>query len=238
MKERPVCAIQPCAGFSGTAKITLKEGYSFCQIGEEAVFFDEQNDRYLLIPPTLRADFQRLVGREEIDEPQLDQLMALGLFAAEGEHGPPLVPCDAPIPPHSIFDGTANEAVGIPIRVEVAYHLNAAHKRLRRSRLPGALNRIRKWKSSYKPEKPFKSEEVERFARKFDKARRSAPYQPRCLPDSLALFDFLASRSIPSSLVFGVKLDSFAAHCWIQAGDTLLNETVEEAAAFTQIRIA
>ncbi|MFT4054927.1 MAG: lasso peptide biosynthesis B2 protein [Novosphingobium sp.] len=57
-----------------------------------------------------------------------------------------------------------------------------------------------------------------------------------CLLRSLALHAMLARRKLPATLVFGVKLHPFEAHCWVQRGQTLVNDTVERVGLFVPIR--
>jgi len=64
------------------------------------------------------------------------------------------------------------------------------------------------------------------------------PTQAPCLLRSVALLEFLASYGYFPRLVFGVQAQPFSAHCWVQHADTLLNATLEDAAAFTPIMIA
>lgn len=54
------------------------------------------------------------------------------------------------------------------------------------------------------------------------------PFYPRsylCLFDSLALLEFLAHWHYFPSLVFGVTVDPFEAHCWVQHGSIVLCDT-------------
>lgn len=57
----------------------------------------------------------------------------------------------------------------------------------------------------------------------------------RCLPRSIALAICLAARGVDVQLVIGVKIAPFGAHCWVQAGDEVLNETVEEVLRYEPI---
>jgi hypothetical protein len=59
------------------------------------------------------------------------------------------------------------------------------------------------------------------------------PYQ--CLFDSLALLNFLACFDLYPDWVFGVEAEPFEAHCWVQSGSVVLNDTVERVCAFTPI---
>jgi hypothetical protein len=49
----------------------------------------------------------------------------------------------------------------------------------------------------------------------------------RCLLDSLTLAEFLASYGIRATCVFGVRANPFEAHCWLQIGSHVVNETPE-----------
>jgi len=64
------------------------------------------------------------------------------------------------------------------------------------------------------------------------------PFFPRpyvCLFDSLALAYFLSLHGIRPRLVFGVQTGPFAAHCWLQFRDIVLNDSVERVLAYTPI---
>ena len=58
-----------------------------------------------------------------------------------------------------------------------------------------------------------------------------------CLFDSLALIEFLARYDIYPDWVFGVQTRPFAAHCWVQHGDIVFNDTVEYVGGFTPIMV-
>ncbi|MGP1680629.1 MAG: lasso peptide biosynthesis B2 protein, partial [Burkholderiales bacterium] len=71
----------------------------------------------------------------------------------------------------------------------------------------------------------------------FLRARLYAPIETRCLLDSISLTRFLARRHLHSRIVLGVTNDPFSAHCWCQAGDIVLNDTVGNATAHTIIKV-
>lgn len=72
----------------------------------------------------------------------------------------------------------------------------------------------------------------------FRALRPWSPRQYNCLLEALALLEFLARRDLFPTWVFGVQAKPFGAHCWIQEGGYLLNETVEYAGQFTAIMAA
>lgn len=64
------------------------------------------------------------------------------------------------------------------------------------------------------------------------------PYYPRpylCLFDSLALIHFLARYGLFPQWVYGVQLEPFNAHCWIQVDDRVINDTVDGVRNYTPI---
>jgi hypothetical protein len=71
----------------------------------------------------------------------------------------------------------------------------------------------------------------------FRMAERYALASNTCLLRSLALQAALVRRGVATSVVFGVKLHPFEAHCWVQRGPTLLNDTAERTGMFVPIRI-
>lgn len=57
----------------------------------------------------------------------------------------------------------------------------------------------------------------------------------RCLLSSVVLSEFLARYGVHSQCVFGVRARPFAAHCWLEQGTRVLNDSVERVRAFTPI---
>lgn len=65
-----------------------------------------------------------------------------------------------------------------------------------------------------------------------------APWLPRegvCLMRSLQQKLFLATQGLTVNWVFGVRTWPFEAHCWLQSGDVVLDDTVEHAGGFTPL---
>jgi hypothetical protein len=92
-------------------------------------------------------------------------------------------------------------------------------------------------KSTSSPSTAHTDQPLLQAATTFRLARKYVPLATTCLLDSLALMKFLARRHLHANLVFGVTNDPFTAHCWVQAGDLALNETVGDATARTPIRV-
>jgi hypothetical protein len=58
-----------------------------------------------------------------------------------------------------------------------------------------------------------------------------------CFPRSLAFRHLAMRRGHHPSLVFGVKIDPFAAHCWVQTGARVDNDSIECVRLFTPIHV-
>ena len=63
------------------------------------------------------------------------------------------------------------------------------------------------------------------------------PVQGACLYQSFLLLDILACHDLRADWVFAVRTWPFAAHCWVQAGDVVLNDTVDYVSSFEPIMV-
>lgn len=59
----------------------------------------------------------------------------------------------------------------------------------------------------------------------------------RCLPRALAFIAACNRRGLFPSLVFGVRTNPFAAHCWAQLGPIVLNDSLEHVRVYTPIAV-
>lgn len=216
----------------------LANGITFCLVGDEPVFLDEVGDRYFQLPPRLTDAFRSVLGREKLTTAEEEGLLALSCFQSDGSEGLGLFPFQIPMPPRSALEEDGEQdRFGVLATAEVGALLLRWNRRVRKLGLAGCFNIVRRWKQGSRPIEHFNSSRITMLARRFESARRLVPIAPRCLPDSLALLDFLSRRFVAGSLVVGVRLHPFRAHCWIQAGDITLNESLDGIAAYTPIRM-
>jgi hypothetical protein len=64
-----------------------------------------------------------------------------------------------------------------------------------------------------------------------------SPVQEACLFQAALLLEFLRQAGLTADWVFGVRTWPFGAHCWLQAGPTVLNDTVDRVTAFDPIMV-
>jgi hypothetical protein len=113
-----------------------------------------------------------------------------------------------------------------------------AHLALRECSLEETTRALR----ARRQERPFEqlspeSSKAKGLVRDFFSLRPLFPRNYLCLFDSLALLNFLLMHRISASWVFGVQAEPFAAHCWLQVGSTVLNDTVDNTSMYKPVMV-
>lgn len=216
----------------------LRDQLSACVIGEHAIFLDVEADRYFRLPDALERAF--LAYAASPFEAPVSALVEHGILVAAAQEGDP-----------------GQERVALPLRSAIELpddpsgrglaavaEVLAALWRCRRALRTRPFARVlaqacgdRDRRCPARPPDPANEPALLDAVRLFHRARPYIPIAPCCLPDSLALTRFLARRGLHSRIVIGVAGEPFSAHCWVQAGDLALNETVGHAGAHTVIRV-
>ena len=120
----------------------------------------------------------------------------------------------------------------------LAFFLSSAKasRQLRDQRFESIIAAVKARKGRDRDSAPaFDIERARSLTSVFDSLRWFYPRPYLCLFDSLALINFLARFGLYPDWVFGVQADPFEAHCWVQTGSVVLNDTVERVSAFTPI---
>lgn len=79
------------------------------------------------------------------------------------------------------------------------------------------------------------SAEVQRLVAAFERILPWLPFQGVCLYRAFLLMRILRWRGHDARWVFGVHTWPFQAHCWLQIGDTALDDTADRLTAFEPI---
>lgn len=101
----------------------------------------------------------------------------------------------------------------------------------------GLASTIRRWRQfrAHGVDRNRASGALVELVKRYHHGLRYYPAKRRCVPDSLGLMRCLWRRGHDADLYFGVRLDPFAAHCWVQAGDLLLTDPLDSVAEFTPV---
>lgn len=215
----------------------LSPSIHWCALNGRCIILDVERDRYLQVSPQA---FQSLLPFVQ-DGPCLaeippelseaaDELFTAGVFTDSPSHTPPRPVLSLARPTELLQFATNHTPVTEAIRV-LPHFLKAcatADYYLRFSSLSVISARISQrklrlaWKSS-----------IERFTKRAAELtvlyQSLRPFYPRdyvCMFDSLALLEFLAHWQIAPHWVFGVRVDPFEAHCWVQSENVVLSDTV------------
>lgn len=210
----------------------LRPDLSFCFIGERAVLLDLESDRYFLLRgEPLQAIRDAMAGK-------LDARHA-GNFADYRPHSLFVRGPDGVAPVTAIRPNlSALEADVRPHRLELRVRelLGAQYRASFALRLCGLRATVARWRA-VRPVGAI-APDIEKLIAisQFYAAKRAlVPLRRGCVPDSLGLMRLLWRQGLDADLLFGVRLDPFAAHCWVQSDDHVLSDPLSNIVDFTPV---
>lgn len=217
-----------------------------CDVDGRLIFLDICRDRYFRLTEPLEAAVRVVLSGGTASPDCAAALRDAGILRPMlGAFASGLAPSAAPPPPCASAMERAAAATatgaGPGAVLEIAWLVAAVKVQLRHRPLHAILARAaaqRRIRPAAAADDPaaMAAETLDRV-QLFARTRRLIPCEPSCLLDSLALMRFLSRRGLPSTLVFGVTAMPFAAHCWLQCGDVVLNDTLTNALAHTPILV-
>ncbi len=222
-----------------------------CTTGRNCMFLDLREDRYLSVPkermdalapqiygwhlPCAVQDVHTSSSGD--DEQLLEDMLEAGILRPY-QCGNPFARAHAPSATRDFTSlGKPLSTPGIRSEwVGTLAALASADFALRHAPLWRIVRRI----SARAPQfsTAFPADRVTAACALTERFRAIRPWFPRdylCLFDSLALTLFLRRRGICASWIFAVREDPFAAHCWVQYGDLVLNEHLDRTRVYTPI---
>jgi len=212
---------------------TLAPGVGFCVAGDEIVVLDLQTDRYLALRGELRAAFHRLRANAPNDSDEMTGIAGTGLVTRC--NGATVLEPPAVVVPHADLEGCLRGRSGARMALSAVWYLNWARRAQSSHRLAKTVADLSHRKRILQGSAD--EEDMTRIAACFASVRALVPIRPRCLLDSLALFRLMLRRGLAPTLVFGVRLEPFAAHCWLQSSERVLTGSVDDAHNFMPILV-
>lgn len=206
-------------------------------IGDRAIVLDLERDKYLGLSKSLTATLLTVTSRSEAEasndnaafELARSKLLAAGLVS---DH--PKEPFESPpAGTRTIWANVARcewrEAVAI-MRA-----LSEAALALRFN----SFKRTIYWLRALKARSEVSDDErvAQKLVSAFYDTRPWFVLKPICRLDAIALCLFLWRNGVNADLVFGVRLERFGAHCWVQQGEAVLNEAHEGVLKYTPIMV-
>ena len=210
----------------------LALGTGYCETGGELVFLDLVRDKYMALRGRDRAAFERLRAGEPNDSEAMSRLIATGLLSRSD--GPSnLAPTKIAVPVRDLA-AHADGAFSLPMSLRAARALRWARRAMKPDQIARTVAKLAETKRDHAAACEAAAVDI---ALRYAACRWLVPVPPRCLVDALALDRLMLSRRIAVTLVFGVRLDPFAAHCWLQTPMTILTGTSAEARNYTPIMV-
>jgi len=243
---------------SGTFEILMSASYflsphvHLCVAGKQVVLLDLERDKYLSMAhahpigrwvrgwPTPAVDLTAPgEGASDAENPLLAKMIAQGLLVKDASVGKEASPAVAESPKYAMVEYDLNSRPRTTLaqfwRVCIAY--TAAKWSLKRRPIKEVVQaaRLRKKRGSTST---LDAAVVRPLVTSFVHLRPLLyTAKDACLLDSFALVNFLAGYGVFPEWVFGVKTDPFYAHCWVQQGDFVFNDTPDYVRGFSPILV-
>ncbi len=237
------------------ARYALADHVFVCLNGEHLVLLDLKEDRYWALEAAHTTGLGALVGGwpvravdaspgAEVPTPEtaaaLEVLRDRGLLTDSVPPGKDATPVAATIPVQELVAQTGQTAGGAEGGWLGFFVASAKAKIILRTwPFERVIRRVKRRKDLVGPKAA--QLDVERARRVVEAFTRYRVFlfssKNECLYDSLALLEYLSRHGIFADWVFGVQTRPFAAHCWVQHGDIVFNDTVEHVSGYTPIMV-
>lgn len=223
------------------ADLFLPNHVHFCYRGDAVVFLDLERDDYMFVGA---EGASALRGLSSLDpslmtaeqRAALNELLEGGLLTTDRTAGRPVAPTVSALATTPLLDDEPPQ-----VRVTLRHVWNffsactLAAARLRWGHLHRTIDRVQRRKAQHAPTVDI--DRSRELVAVFRRLRSLFPRRYLCLYDSLALMEFLAHYGVYPSWIFGVRLEPWAAHCWVQEAGYIFNEDIEEAAGYTPVMV-
>jgi hypothetical protein len=237
------------------ARYALAEHVFVCLNGEHLVLLDLKEDRYWALEAAQTAGLGALVDGWPVRAPDAAQngaspspettsaievLLGRGLLTEGIPPGKEATPVTATVPMRELVSETDTSA-GSRLGSWITFFTASAFAKLALRTWPfeRVIRRVKRRKELLgQNASPLDAERARKLVEAFTRYRVFLfSSKDECLYDSLALLEFLARYGIYPDWVFGVQTRPFAAHCWVQHGDIVFNDSVEHVSGYTPIMV-
>lgn len=216
-----------------------------CYEGEHVVFLDVRQDRYFALQRALFCGLEKIVkGWPVTGEPRnlraglVELLLSKGLLVPADHAGKEAAPVSCTAPSQELTAESWDEGVNIrPIHVyRFCDAVLSARLSLRLSRFEKIVRRATEDRVRRASMTTLDVSRIHELVAIFAWLRPFAfTSKDACLFEALALRSFLARFGAHVKWVFGVQTTPFAAHCWLQHDDYVLNDGVSRVRRYTPI---
>ena len=240
------------------ARYGLARHVFVCRDEEFIVVLDLKQDRYFALeaaktaplgavlpgwpaPPPPQGTVSIGKAAEDVAAPLLRRGWLLeGQADSSGPLRKEATPVQAPRAETELIRTTDVSRAQLGVRTMVAFVVASVLAKfvLRFWRFERVIERVAARKSRHRGNEPLDLERVRQLVDAFDRLRVFLfSSREECLHDSLAVIEFLARHGVFPAWVFGVRARPFIAHCWVQSGGVVCNDTVEHVSTYVPIMV-
>lgn len=245
-----------CAGVNAMHSYFLSKHVYWCLTNQHLVFLDLKRDKYLCLdqgdtlaissalkgwPVSELLDRSEDSRLNERSDKLAGELLQIGVLTTDEYAGKVLSAAEVKMADQSLLDDSTDYTARMSPRHSLYFFSAttlAAAKLRRQSILHLVEQNQRRRIRAFAQWSNFDFSRARALTATFMAYRPLFPIKYRCLFDSLALADYLARYRIFPTWVFGVRMDPFAAHCWIQHDTVVLNDSMDHIRNFTPIMAA
>lgn len=213
-----------------------------CEIGSTVLFLDIPRDRYVRLTDVQSEWMFEVIKADKPDAISDDarrfcaRLVERSLLMSGGGEGRSLVPLQHVPPKSSLFDLGLTSSASLASVGRMTLAIADCYWIFRHRHLSAAVRAARRWKADLPGAAP---EDLQTVYASVCAFRALAPYfftsRDQCLFRSLVLARFLSLEGNRCDWIFGVRLDPFEAHCWIERDGVVLNEFSDKAHEYRAI---
>ncbi len=213
----------------------LRDGLSWCECAGRVVFLDLERDRYFCLPDDADVAFRRWAssGGADDDPSLCDRFEQIGLLVRGRPSSEPLASAAVEQPTRDLVVEN-----GINPRIRDIARAVAAQRRAQMQVRGGRLADLVRTAARDQAPPPCEDDAdaaARRVAAAFESAALILRKTDQCLPRALAARALGRRLGVRTAVVFGVRLEPFAAHCWAQWEDAVVVGDLEEVRLFTPI---
>jgi hypothetical protein len=219
----------------------LSNDLSYCRVGERLVFLDVASDRYFHLPYPMEHALVAYLDGVGCPTPDINELVERAILVEQAGTAIGRCPSIEPAVRSAVEASLPPRNLRVSELMEVFAIVLITRMKLKNSTLKSILDGLTADRhiqtAVTKPLAELPKQRISDAAAVFRRARLYVPIEMRCLLDSIAMARFLLRRRIHAHVVFGIAIDPFSAHCWVQADDLVLNDTVGNVTSHTPIRV-
>jgi hypothetical protein len=220
----------------------LRDDLCFCKSAGAVIFLDARIGRYFALPSRFVGAFSRWIDG---CQPSCGDVQVLAHLAQQGilvenEHPPQSFNIKfASLPPPEVEIALDSRFPSFQLAVCAIASRLIWTWRVRHQSFSSLIDRIKSIRSASSRKAIRGSHrDLVRLVHAFRFSDLLLGSHDRCLPRSLALVATCGKCGLSPSLVIGIQAAPFAAHCWVQDGNVVANESPDRAQMFTPILVA